>query len=39
MCDIILIVNNIEIKCHKYVLAANSSYFLAMFTNGLMETR
>lgn len=39
MCDITLNVNGTEIFCHKNVLAANSSYFYAMFTNGLLETK
>jgi hypothetical protein len=39
MHDITLNVNGVEIPCHKYILAANSPYFLAMFTNGLLETK
>ena len=38
MCDSILIVDKKEIFCHRAVLISNSSYFLAMFTSGLLET-
>ncbi len=38
MCDVTLVLDGDMIMCHKYVLGANSPYFLALFTNGLMET-
>ncbi len=38
MCDVTLVLEGEMISCHKYVLSANSPYFLSLFTNGLMET-
>lgn len=39
MCDVTLVLDGDIITCHKYILGANSPYFLAMFTNGLYETK
>ena len=39
MCDVILIIEDEEIYCHKAILVTNSPYFLAMFSSGLMETK
>lgn len=39
MCDIVLQVDNEEFPCHKCVLAALSSYFLAMFSSELAESK
>ncbi|CAF0712878.1 unnamed protein product [Brachionus calyciflorus] len=38
MCDITLVCDGIEINCHKSILATNSSYFMAMFSSGLIES-
>ncbi|KAG7455060.1 hypothetical protein MATL_G00252440 [Megalops atlanticus] len=37
--DVVLLVEDAEFPCHKMVLAACSSYFRAMFTSGLSESR
>jgi hypothetical protein len=39
LCDITLIVQGVEIKAHKLVLAANSHYFRSMFTGDMLESR
>ncbi|KPM10475.1 Kelch-like protein 4 [Sarcoptes scabiei] len=37
LCDITLEVSGLKIQAHKIVLAANSSYFNAMFNNEMLE--
>ena len=37
LCDILLVVETDELPAHKGVLAANSNYFLAMFTTDMAE--
>ncbi|XP_023671981.1 kelch repeat and BTB domain-containing protein 2-like isoform X1 [Paramormyrops kingsleyae] len=37
--DVVLVVEDAEIPCHRMVLATCSSYFRAMFTSGLSESR
>ncbi|KAL4657164.1 kelch repeat and BTB domain-containing protein 2 [Arapaima gigas] len=37
--DVVLVVEDAEIPCHKMVLATCSSYFRAMFTSGLSESK
>lgn len=39
LCDVTLVVGGIRIPAHKVVLAAASSYFEAMFTAGMVESR
>lgn len=39
MCDVVLLVENTEISCHKLVLITHSPYFLAMFSGGLLESK
>ncbi|XP_068679945.1 kelch-like protein diablo [Montipora foliosa] len=38
LCDVVLIVDEREVKAHRVVLAANSAYFYAMFTTDLCES-
>ena len=38
LCDVTICVGNNKIYAHRLVLASFSSYFLAMFTNGMMES-
>lgn len=38
MCDVVVVVEKEEIFSHRLILAANSSYFYSMFTNGMSET-
>ena len=37
LCDVVLLVEDDELPAHKGVLAANSHYFLAMFTTDMAE--
>lgn len=37
LCDVKLIVDNKEFSAHRGILAANSSFFLAMFTSEMLE--
>lgn len=37
LCDILLLVDNEEFPAHKGVLAANSNYFMTMFTTDMVE--
>ena len=39
LCDVILVIGNTRIPAHKVVLAAASSYFEAMFTVDMLESR
>lgn len=39
LCDVILVMENNEIHCHKVILVTNSPYFLAMFSNDLLEAK
>jgi hypothetical protein len=39
MCDVSLVVDGEEIHCHKSILACSSPYFLAMFSNDLLELK
>ncbi|BFZ03645.1 hypothetical protein BsWGS_06685 [Bradybaena similaris] len=39
LCDICLLAGNLELHCHKSVLAACSQYFYAMFTNEMSESK
>ncbi|EGT31030.1 CBN-KEL-8 protein [Caenorhabditis brenneri] len=39
LCDVELIVEGSVIRAHRYILAAASPYFKAMFTNGMVETK
>ena len=39
LCDVILIAGDMEIFGHRAVLAACSSYFEAMFSTGMLESR
>jgi hypothetical protein len=39
LCDVVIKVGTIEIKCHRLVLAAACPYFSAMFTSELYESR
>lgn len=38
LCDVTLCVGGKQIRAHRVVLASFSSYFLAMFTNGMKES-
>ncbi|XP_067032837.1 kelch-like protein diablo [Acropora muricata] len=38
LCDVVLIVDEQEIKAHRVVLAANSVYFYSMFTTDMCES-
>ena len=38
LCDAVLIVSDMRFPVHRAVLAANSPYFRALFTNGMKET-
>ncbi|XP_031551628.1 kelch-like protein diablo [Actinia tenebrosa] len=37
LCDVVLVVKNQEFPAHKGILAANSNYFMAMFTTNMVE--
>ncbi|ESN92042.1 hypothetical protein HELRODRAFT_194422 [Helobdella robusta] len=37
-CDVVLVVNGRRFPVHKAILAAHSSYFFALFTNGMKES-
>ncbi|EDO34507.1 predicted protein, partial [Nematostella vectensis] len=37
LCDVVLLVENEEFSAHKGILAANSHYFMAMFTTDMIE--
>ena len=39
LCDVILIAGDMEIFGHRAILAACSSYFEAMFSTGMLESR
>lgn len=39
LCDVVLKAGSVEIPAHKVVLASSSSYFYAMFTGELSESR
>lgn len=39
LCDVVLVVEDLEIPAHKAVLAACSPYFYAMFTTDLSEAK
>ena len=39
LCDVVLDVDNKKFEAHRAILAANSPYFRAMFTNGMQETQ
>lgn len=38
LCDVVLVVDEEEIKAHRVVLAANSAYFYSMFTTDMCES-
>ena len=38
LCDVVLVVDEHEIKAHRVVLAANSVYFYSMFTTDMCES-
>ena len=38
LCDVVLNVDDRKFEAHRAILAANSPYFRAMFTNGMQET-
>ncbi|KAK3739602.1 hypothetical protein QZH41_011223 [Actinostola sp. cb2023] len=37
LCDVVLVVQREEFPAHKGILAANSNYFMAMFTTNMIE--
>lgn len=37
LCDVVLVVQRQEFPAHKGILAANSNYFMAMFTTNMLE--
>ncbi|XP_011408180.2 PREDICTED: kelch-like protein 20, partial [Amphimedon queenslandica] len=39
LCDVTLLVQGVEIKAHKIVLAASSHYFRSMFAGDMIESR
>ena len=39
LCDVVLEVGDRKFEAHRAILAANSPYFRAMFTNGMQETQ
>lgn len=39
LCDVVLIIGEQTIECHKIILASLSPYFRTMFTNGMSESR
>lgn len=39
LCDICLVAGDLELHCHKSVLASCSQYFFAMFTNEMSESK
>ena len=39
LCDVVLVADTVEIPAHRALLAACSSYFYAMFTGELTESR
>lgn len=39
LCDVVLVAGDLELHCHKSVLAACSQYFYAMFTNEMTESK
>lgn len=39
LCDVVLVVKNEEFPAHKGILAANSNYFMAMFTTNMLEKK
>lgn len=39
LCDVVLVVQRKEFPAHKGILAANSNYFMAMFTTNMMEKK
>lgn len=38
LCDVVLIVDEQEIRAHRVILAANSAYFYSMFTTDMCES-
>ena len=39
LCDVTLVAGDLEVRCHKSVLASCSQYFFAMFTNEMSESK
>lgn len=39
LCDVVLVVNGVEIRAHKLILAACSRYFKGMFTRNMRESK
>lgn len=39
LCDVTILVGNLQIPCHRVVLASSSHYFEAMFTTDMREKR